>query len=107
MAYRTLFPVTTNPQLYGVKITTAADLCRNSGGMKGMKSEVNTKIKSLRGGSGSDNKGSYKVNGIQCYHSHIDGGHAVAWHYDSTTKPQYVIIEAFMEHKANKYFEMK
>jgi hypothetical protein len=57
-------------------------------------------------GADAKGKGTYRVNGIVCYHNKVGSTkHAVAWHHDSTTKPHYVIVEAFLEHtgKGNDY----
>jgi hypothetical protein len=113
MAYRTLVEPgndAAGKPLLGLKITTTADICMNRGGISraGKKADAQKKIKELRAGSGSTGEGTYRVNSIVCYHNKVGGTkHAVAWHYDKTTKPTYVIVEGFLEHGAgNSYTEM-
>lgn len=93
--------------LLGLKMTTGADVVMNKGTVP--KADAQKKINEIRAGSVSTNEGTYKVNNIVCYHNKVGSTkQAVAWHYDSTTKPHYVIVEAFLEHtgQGNAYREL-
>jgi hypothetical protein len=91
--------------LLGWKITSGAEIAMK----KVDKTQALKKIGEIRGGAASTGEGTYRINGIVSYHSKVGSTkHAVAWHFDSTTNPQYVIVEGFLEKNGtgNKYDEL-
>ena len=85
-----------NP-LLGLKITDKAEMAINNQEPKAWKA-----IDKARDGSAKIGKGTYPINGRECYHTKAGSNrYAVAWWSD----PSYVYVEALIRHNGtgNQY----